>query len=123
MKLLINAFIVLLSIWMQPSPRVPEGVKEAFRTGSAKSLAQYMEDKVALTLPDDDDIYVRSEVQKKLSTFFYANKPSSFVIQFEGGKDANQYAIGVLKTNNGDYRVSLLLRSNKISQLRIEKEE
>jgi hypothetical protein len=123
MKLIISGFFLLLAIYLPPSPRVPDEVKEAFRSGSAKVLAQYMEEKVALTLPDDDDIYPRAEVQKKLSAFFFANKPSSFTIQFEGGKDTNQYAVGILKTANGDYRVAMLLRSNRISQLRIEKEE
>ncbi|MGC8802669.1 MAG: DUF4783 domain-containing protein [Bacteroidales bacterium] len=123
MKLFLNGFFILLAVFMQPSPRVPEGVKDAFRTGSAKEMAQFLEDKVALTLPDDDDIYTKHEVQKKLSAFFFANKPISFTIQFEGGKDVNQYAIGILKTTNESFRVSLLLRSNRISQLRIEKEE
>lgn len=123
MKLFLNGFFILLAIFMQPSPSVPEGVKEAFRAGSAKEMSQFLEDKVALTLPDDDDIYTRQEVQKKLSAFFYTNKPINFTIQFEGGKGVNQYAIGILKTVNGSYRVSLLLRANRISQLRIEKEE
>jgi len=122
MKLFLNGLFLLLVIYLQPSPRLPEGVKEAFRTGSAKTLVQYMDEKVALTLLNDDDIYSRAEVQKKLSAFFYANKPNSFTLQYEGGKDANQYAIGILKTANGNYRVAILLRSNRISQLRIEKE-
>lgn len=71
MKLIISGFFLLLAIYLPPSPRVPDEVKEAFRSGLAKVLAQYMEVKVALTLPDDDDIYPRAEVQKKLSVFFF----------------------------------------------------
>ncbi|MCX7985431.1 MAG: DUF4783 domain-containing protein [Bacteroidales bacterium] len=122
MKLLINGFFILMMAFIQPSTKVPDGVKEAFRLGSAKILSQYMEEKIALTLPDVDDIFSIQEAQKKLSAFFFSNKPIAFTIQFEGGKDANQYAIGILKTVNGEYRVNLLLRSNKISQLRIEKD-
>jgi len=123
MKLFLNGFLFLLAICLQANNKVPEDIKVAFRTGSAREKATYLENKVTLTLLDDDDIYLRSEVEKKLAAFFFANKPTDFSIQFEGGKDTNLYAIGNLKTSTGDYRVTLLLRSGKISQLRIEKYE
>jgi hypothetical protein len=123
MKLFLYGFLFLLAICLQANNKVPEDIKVAFRTGSAREIATYLESKVTLTLLDDDDIYPRSEVEKKLAAFFFANKPTDFSIQFEGGKDTNLYAIGNLKTSTGDYRVTLLLRLGKISQLRIEKYE
>jgi len=86
MKLIISGFILLLAIYLPPSPRVPDEVKEAFRSGLAKVLTQYMEEKVALTLPDDDDIYPRAELQKKLSVFFLPISPVLLPYRLKGKK-------------------------------------
>ncbi len=123
MKIHLFGFFLMFAVLMQPSAKVPEALKQALSLGNTRELSQFFDTKIALTLLDDDDIYSRQEAIKKLEKFFVTYKPLSFTIEFEGGKNNNQYAIGILKTSNGEFRVSLLLQMNKITQLRIGKED
>jgi hypothetical protein len=62
-----------------------------------------------------------------LKDFFKTNKPSSFKITHEGGKEGAKYLIGQLVTGNGEFRVHYFIKkeNNKpfVYQLRITQQK
>lgn len=102
---------------------VPEPLKQAFKRGDVKVIGNYFDSKIELAIIDDDDIVSKKQAENKLKEFFIKFRPQNFVIVFEGGKDISQYAIGKLVTNNGEFRIVILLQNDKILQLRIEPDE
>jgi hypothetical protein len=120
--LLLFIFLIPINSNSQTSYKVPSAVIEAFKDGSAKSLGKYFDNKLQLVILDEDDICKKSEAEKRLSQFFLTNKPKDFNIQFEGGRDSSQYAVCILKTDNKNYRVTLLLQNNLLLHIRIEEE-
>ncbi|MFT6323771.1 MAG: hypothetical protein ACJAWO_001327, partial [Halieaceae bacterium] len=67
------------------------------------------------------------EAEKLIYNFFHAHQPSDFEILHEGkSKTGLEYTIGTLKTNNGNFRVSIYVnkttQSEYIQQLFIDAE-
>ena len=81
---------------------------------------------------ENDNVYSKAQAQQIVSKFFSANSPEEFTIIHNGATDNNEanesakYAIGNLKTKNGNFRVYFLLKPTEgkdyIHQLRIEKQ-
>ncbi len=121
-------FLLILALSLnvigQPSQHpVPESLKEAFKKGNVKEISKFFDLKIELAIFDDDDILVKKQAEIKLNDFFLKYKPQNFIIVFEGGKGVSQYAIGKLVTNNGEFRITMLLQNDKLLQLRIEAHE
>jgi hypothetical protein len=61
-----------------------------------------------------------------MENFFKNHPPTDFSVSFEGTKDESKYAIGSLKTKDGQFRVNLFFLSKEgarlIYYLSIEKE-
>ena len=106
---------------------VPEGIVLSFKAGNAPELSRYVHDNVELIILDEEDVYSRTQAEQILRKFFTENKPESFRIIFEGGKENSRYAIGNLQTKKGEYRVYFLMKKQDgkpyIHQLRIEEED
>ncbi|MBN2348440.1 MAG: DUF4783 domain-containing protein [Bacteroidales bacterium] len=103
---------------------IPENIVSAIKSGNAKELAVYFNSSIELTLLSKEDIYSKEQAELILKNFFQTHVPNSFTLLHEGGKESSKYAIGKLKTSKGNFRVTILLKSqnNKlyIHQLRIE---
>lgn len=106
---------------------VPQEILNGFREGKAEAISAFFNESVELTIDNKENIYSSTQAQLILKDFFKKNTPQSFAIIHEGGKGESKYAIGTLKTNNGSYRITMLLKQANnapyIHQLRIEKDE
>ena len=103
---------------------LPAPIIEAFSKGNASLLSAYFNTQVECVILENENIYSNKQAELILKDFFEKHKPTSFTIVHKGGKEGSRYAIGTLKTNKGEYRVTILLKSTNntelIHQLRIE---
>ncbi len=119
--------ISLVPVIGSAQEKVPEGVPLAFRAGNAEALAEFFNEDIELVILEEEDVYSRKQAEQIMRKFFTNHRPSAFKIIFEGGKETSRYAIGSLKTENGVFRIYLLIKKQDnqplIHQLRIEEEE
>jgi len=117
-------FIMTLFLSVQEQPRIPAGISIAFRSGSAAGLSEYLNSTVELVMPDKEDFYSKSVAESILKDFFTRHHTREFVIRHQGAKGDAQYAIAVLETDKGNFRVYFLLKkvddNPLIHQIRIE---
>jgi len=115
-----------LSIQAQDQQRIPVGISIAIKAGNAAELSKYMNSTVELLLLDNEDFYKKNVAETILKDFFGSHQTKDFIIRHQGAKNEAQYAIGILKTERGDFRVYFLLK--KVDQdllihtIRIESE-
>lgn len=123
----INIILVAALLPLPLFAEIPKPLTDAFKTGNAKSIAEYFNNSIELVVQDKDGIYSKNQAEQILLKFFTENPPSAFHILHEGEKQSPKYAIGSLKTNNGEFRIYFLIKfvGNKqyIQQLRIEQED
>jgi hypothetical protein len=117
-------FIMTSLLSVQEQPRIPAGISIAFRSGSAAGLSEYLNSTVELVMPDKEDFYSKSVAESILKDFFTRHHTREFVIRHQGAKGDAQYAIAVLETDKGNFRVYFLLKkvddNPLIHQIRIE---
>jgi hypothetical protein len=120
---LLIAFISL-SLTIQEQTRIPGGISIAIKAGNAVELGKYMNSTIELLLLDKEDFYKKNVAETILRDFFIKYQTKDFTIRHQGAKSDAQYAIGNLKTENGDFRVYFLLKKVNqellIHQIRIE---
>jgi len=116
----------ILFVAVAVSAQIPDELVLGFKTGNAATLSSYFNENIELYVLDQDDVYSKAQAQQIVSGFFGENRATGFSIIHQSGKEGTKYAIGKLTTNNGDYRVSFLVKNDDgkpvIHQLRIEKE-
>ncbi len=104
--LLANSLVLVA----QEPTRIPGGISIAFKAGNAVELTKYMNSTVELLLLDKSDFYKKNVAETVLKDFFVNYPAKDFIIRHQGAKNDAQYAIGILKTEKGDFRVYLLLK-------------
>ena len=110
---IIPAIIIALSTLLtgeQDQSKIPEGISIAFKAGNAAELSKYMNATVGILLLDKEDFYKRNAAEAVLNDFFTTYRTKDFIIRHQGAKSDAQYAIGILKTERGDFRVYFLLK-------------
>jgi hypothetical protein len=116
----------MISLKAQDQTKIPAGISTAFKAGNASDLSRYINSTIELLLLEKEDFYKKNVAETKLKDFFTEYKPKDFVIRHVGGQNDVHYAIGILKTEKGDFRVSFLLKKVEqellIHQIRIEPE-
>ncbi len=132
MKKLIRNICILLLI-ISPitnntlySQDIPQGMISAIKNGNAKELSAYFNTNIELTLLNNEEIYSKDQAELILKDFFTKNVPVGFTVLHKGGKESSRYAIGRMNTSNGNFRITLFIKTQGeqiyIHQLRIEKE-
>ncbi len=126
---IIPAIIIVLNALafnMQEQTKIPGGISIAFKAGNSSELSKYMNSTVEVLLLDKEDFYKKNVAEAILKDFFNTYPARDFIIRHQGAKSDAQYAIGILKTEKGDFRVYFLLKKvdNEllIHQIRIEPE-
>jgi hypothetical protein len=108
----------------QEQTKIPNGITIAFKAGNATELSKYMNSTIELLLLEKEDFYKKNAAEAILKDFFSEYPARDFSIRHQGAKNDAQYAIGDLKTENGDFRVYFLLKKVDqellIHQIRIE---
>jgi hypothetical protein len=120
-------FIPVFTIFSnQLKAQVPDEIIQSLKSGDSKTLSEYFNQNVEMVVLENDNVYSKAQAQQIVSKFFSSNKPESFNIIHQGGKEGAQYVIGNLATSNGTYRIYFLLKKNAgkdyIHQLRIEEQ-
>lgn len=127
---LVQTFVlvfVCVILQAQDQQRIPVGISIAIKAGNAAELSKYMNSTVELLLLDNEDFYKKNVAETILKDFFSSYQTKDFIIRHQGAKNEAQYAIGILKTERGDFRVYFLLK--KVDQdllihtMRIESED
>jgi hypothetical protein len=127
MNRLITIFLLTASTLLPLSGQtVPPELVDAIKMGNASKMSDHFHQSLEMTILEKD--YDASKVQatRIMESFFKNHAPTDFSISFEGTKDQSKYAIGKLKTRDGDYRVNLFFMNKEgarlIYYLSIEKE-
>ncbi len=126
---IIPALLIILSTLssnVQEQTKIPGGISIAFKAGNAAELSKFMNSTVEVLLLDKEDFYKKNVAETILKDFFTKYPTRDFIIRHQGAKSDSQYAIGILKTEKGDFRVYFLLKKVNtellIHQIRIEPE-
>ena len=126
---IIPALLIILNALtfnVQEQTKIPGGISIAFKAGNAAELSKYMNSTVEVLLLDKEDFYKKNVAEAILKDFFNTYPTRDFIIRHQGAKSDAQYAIGILKTEKGDFRVYFLLKKVNadllIHQIRIEPE-
>jgi Domain of unknown function (DUF4783) len=99
---------------------VPSAVVSALNSSNSIMLSNYLSGTVELSIGNQDDIYSNQQSTAILTDFFRKNHVLSFQVLHKGNKESASFLIGMLKTNNGVFRVYILSRKSQIQQLRID---
>ena len=115
--LMITAFVAIAA---QAHAQSTSDITNSFARGDGATLKKYLNSNVELVIQREDNVYSKEQVSVIMNSFFKRNVPSQFTIVHQGMRDNSQFVIGNLQTNNGTYRIYLLIKHNLIYQLRIE---
>lgn len=111
----------------QKANEVIKKVTSALQTGNAQELSKFFTKTVELEILGEENFYSISQAELLLKDFFEKSKPTKFVVNHQGTKDASSYAIGTLTTKNGNLRVSFFMKTEQsqtlIHQFRIEQND
>lgn len=126
MRTLFVLFTFFIATVVHAQADITEPVSAALAKGDAAAIGKYLVPSVDLTILDDEDMYPRDQVVKKLQQFFQKNPARGFVVKHRGtSKLDDHYRIGDLTTDSGAYRVTFFMKkgssSMEIKQLRIER--
>ncbi len=117
----------LFSLTTISGQNFPEPITKAFLTGNCELLSEYFNKRLQVNIIEKEHICSKAQAKEIMREFFIKNKPSSFSIIFEGGKDDSNFAIGSLNTASGNYRVNIFFKkfdnNYLIHLLRIEKDD
>jgi hypothetical protein len=117
--------LVLFLFPVAASADIVDDVANAIRTGNAKEISKYFADNVDLKVLEQENIYSKAQAELILKDFFARHPVQEFTIVHRSvKKNDSQFAIGTLKTTNGNYRVHYLMKTatgaTTVTQFRIE---
>ncbi len=123
--LMICLFVFTVSTKLSAqSADIPAEIISALDDGNAARINAQLSANVELVVGNINDIFSKQQASGIISDFFQSLKVHSFQLIHKGNKDAASFAIGTLKTSEGNYRVYVLTRKQGaaalIQQLRIE---
>jgi len=87
-----------------------DAVATAIRSGDAAQLSPYLDLRVDISLPDKSDTYSKAQAEMVIRDFFSTNGVKNFQIKQKGENADCIYCIGMLQTNNGNYRTCLFFK-------------
>lgn len=113
--------MALLSFSFTLSDDINEDVSVALKQGNSTGLVKLFSDKIAIKVLNQEDLLSKSQAQALIEDFFSKHKVKSYQTSHTSIVNGDQQFItGSLTTNTGNFRISILVRGNVISQFRIE---
>lgn len=103
-------FIFLISGSELSGQKIPDPIIKAFHKGDVEALSEYFNTRLQVNINEKEYTCSKAQAKEIMREFLNINKPSSFSIIFEGGKEDSSFSIGKLVTNNGNYRVNIFFR-------------
>lgn len=126
MKLL-YLFLLILPLSFVPANEVDPIDKTAdlIKQGNVQSLAATFSSTVELTIMGKEDAYDKTQAEQVLSDFFKTIQPKTVQVLHRVASNPNiRFAVLILNTNNGPYRISFSLKKVngqfELNELRIE---
>lgn len=120
MKVLVIIFIWLFSFSFTLKD-ITDDVTNSLKQGSATELVKNFADKVSIKILTQEDLLSKAQAQALIEDFLIKHKVRNYQTSHTSIVNGDQQFItGSLDTNNGKYRISILVRGNVISQFRIE---
>ncbi len=113
-------FALVFAIPMFSGPTQTFGdITHAIDAGDATELGQYFDSTVEIAIPDEEDIFNKTDAIKRINSFFRNYKPESFFQVHQGASRGNDshYCIGNLETEKGTFRVYIYTRIAGSKQL------
>lgn len=127
MKLLYLPLLVIF--YLMPTGAGPiEKVAELIRQGNVGELSKMFANNVEITMQNDDNVYSKVQAGLILEKFFSQNKPVSVKIFHKVNSNPKyQFAVVILNTQKGPFRITYTLKETDSSlmliELRIEAEK
>ncbi len=107
--------IVCLFASAQPSfgqDDIINTVKETIKAGSAKELANYLNQTVDIMIDEKLESYSKAQAEFVLRDFFKAHVPTEFTIIHQGSSKGGQpFAIGQYKSDKETFRVFIKIKT------------
>lgn len=127
MKILYLFFLLTLTSAVAGAQDPIEQNAEFIKTGEIQRLAKTFAPTVELSIPGSEDSYPAAKAAELLETFFKQNQPRSVKIIHRITSNPNyRFAVLVLTTSNGNYRMSFNLKNKsghfELNGLHIEPE-
>jgi hypothetical protein len=129
MKLIYTPILLLLFMLPAICQAGPiDKIAELIKEGNVHELAKFFADNVDMAVLDDTNVYSKTQAELILEKFFKENKPISVKILHRISSNANyNFAVLILNTDKGKYRVSFTLKETAkemvVIDLRIETEK
>ncbi len=101
--------LALVLTSFKPAFNIDE-VAVAIRSGNISQLSGYLDSRVDISLPDKSDTYSKSQAELIIRDFFLTNRVKNFQVRHKGENAGSEFCIGILKTNNGDFRTTLFMK-------------
>jgi len=125
-KAILAATLTVLPASVFSPDKIPPEIITAFKTGNYKELGNLFNNSVELVILENENVYSKAQAELIVRDFFTKYPPTGFVIKHEEAREDLCYGIGRLSTQQGDFRVVILLKIKNgeaaIQQLRIEKD-
>ena len=118
--LLLSSLFLVIPLIEAQSTEVPSEIIAALNEGNSSQLSAHLNANVELVIDNKNDVFSKQQATGIITDFFKKNRATGFQLLHKGNKDLASFAIGMLKTSDGNYRVYVLTRKNEIQQLRIE---
>jgi hypothetical protein len=120
MKLFVITLISLFSFSFTQK-EITDDVANALKQGNASELVKHFSEKISIKVLNQEDLLSKSQAQALIEDFFIKHKVKNYQTSHTSIVNGDQQFItGSLDTNNGKFRISILVRGNVISQFRIE---
>lgn len=120
MKLFVITLISLFSFSFT-SKEITDDIANSLKQGNASELVKHFAEKVSIKVLNQEDLLSKSQAQALLADFFTKHKVKNYQTSHTSIVNGDQQFItGSLDTNNGKFRISILVRGSVISQFRIE---
>jgi hypothetical protein len=120
MKLALVPFLIVL--YIAPAFAGPiEKVADLMRQGNVTELSKMFAANVELTIQNEDNVYSKTQAGVILDKFFSDNKPVSVKIFHKVNSNPKyQFAVIILNTQKGNYRITYTLKDTDGALLLIE---
>ena len=107
------------------SLNLPNEIVQALSNGDAKAISHYFNTSVELIINENQAVYGKAQAEQILKNFFNNNASASGKFSYKplhnGTRDNTRFYIGeLMNTGKGSYRVTVWMKDQRITQMRIE---
>lgn len=119
-KLLLTTLLIVLSALTASAQTITtETVTEALRNGECTTIVSCLCNAPHVSI-GESHFSDKVSITKALTALFATEKPSALKVMHTGRQDNNTFCIATMTLNDQKYRIYILLKNNKLHELRIE---